>query len=120
MDSDRPYTDTDFESIAPIDRDTTVGELVERLRSEFGLPDLLPAAKSELELNVDRLVPAGLPLRCATQPGYSPGGHLGLHLAAPARIALALLLRDIVLPALTAPAEPTEGAKPRKRKKLTA
>ncbi len=104
MSDGRPYDKDDFSQVEAIDPDMTVGELAARLRDELGLDRLLPTAKSELKLNVDRLVPTGSSaMRC--RPSESPGGFVGLNLAPPARVALALIVRDVILPALTKPTE---------------
>ncbi len=105
MSDGRPYDKDDFSQVEAIDPDMTVGELAARLRDELGLDRLLPTAKSELKLNVDRLVPTGVPLQCVVDPSESPGGFVGLNLAPPARVALALIVRDVILPALTKPTE---------------
>ncbi len=103
--SDELYGQADFAKVEPIDPNMTVSELIDRLRDEFRLADLNQPTKDGIAENLRWLPPYNMPRYTVDVPFEAATTRAVLQAPAPARLAVALLLRDLILPAITKPTE---------------
>lgn len=99
------YSERDFNLVEPISHDATVGELVARLRDEFKLVDLNQFVKDGIAENLRWLPPYQMPISAVENTAEAMTTRAVLQAPAAVRIAVALLVRDLILPAMTKQAE---------------
>ncbi len=104
--NDELYGQADFAKVEPIDTGMAVSELIDRLRDEFRLADLNQPTKDGIAENLRWVPPYNMPRYTVDVPSEAATTRAVLQAPAPARLAVALLLRDLILPALTKPTEP--------------
>jgi hypothetical protein len=106
----RPITEQDFDALPPIGGGTTVDELVNYFRDQFGLDKLNDFVKRGTAETLRWLPATGMPTGVIEHPERANLTRVNVNAPAGVRIALALLLRDVILPAMSAKVsdEPTD------------
>jgi hypothetical protein len=111
----RPFSEEDFDKLEPIHGGTTVNELIDRFRDEFGLDKFNAYVQRGTAESLRWLGAIGMPTGTIEDPANARLTRSTLIAPAGVRIAMALLLRDIVIAAMQPSAEPSD--KPARREK---
>jgi hypothetical protein len=115
----RPYGEADFDKLEPIHGGTTINELIDRFRDQFGLDKFNDFVKVKTAETLGWLPATGMPTGTVEDPANAKLTRSIVLAPAGVRVALALLLRDVILPAMATKVNDEPTSKPARKQKET-